>query len=587
MVDAMAPCAANWSTAECAAALAGSDNEFWLSSRPGGYLHTGLFNTWNLSAALGGARSYAVAAQSEADVQVTVAFAAQHNLRLVVKSTGHDWYGRSAGAGALVLWTHELDTVEFADAFVPAGCPASAAGPAATVGAGTQFFQLYPQAQARGRLLIGGTCDSVSVGGCWVAGCYGSLSRRYGSAASNLVQVRAVLANGTAVTASACSHPDLFWSLRGGGSGVAAVVTAYTARSHPAPAFLLSGGLTFTASTPEAFAELVEAFLERVDGQLQGPEWGGGGYGVGRTPDGAYRLFPGPHGYEKLPADAQAVFQPLLDFVAHDPGRRFNVSGGWKVWNASTWKPTNPLPWVEMHPDREISVQLTGSFTRHVPARLTSSASGRRLVAAALANLTCNLPVGMQGDVYVMYDKGQHNVPADVAEQVRNSPQLPQVLDSTGLLLVQFTVPSLPTLPRTAALLAALWPRLQVYIVQTPSDALWVPCAAGANGSATAAETCWAGLDARIKATQSRLAGIKADLLAAFPNLDAQGQPLSGAYWAETDYHDDQWQQSQWGAANYARLLAIKDAYDPNGLFYCHHCVGSERWQPDGNCPIA
>jgi hypothetical protein len=36
-----------------------------------------------------------------------------------------------------------------------------------------------------------------------------------------------------------------------------------------------------------------------------------------------------------------------------------------------------------------------------------------------------------------------------------------------------------------------------------------------------------------------------------------------------------------WGP-NYARLLAVKDAYDPDGLFVVHHGVGSERWSPDG-----
>ena len=40
---------------------------------------------------------------------------------------------------------------------------------------------------------------------------------------------------------------------------------------------------------------------------------------------------------------------------------------------------------------------------------------------------------------------------------------------------------------------------------------------------------------------------------------------------------------------NYQRLLAVKNAYDPNGLFVCHHCVGSERWTVESslNCEHA
>ena len=36
----------------------------------------------------------------------------------------------------------------------------------------------------------------------------------------------------------------------------------------------------------------------------------------------------------------------------------------------------------------------------------------------------------------------------------------------------------------------------------------------------------------------------------------------------------------------FSKWLAIKDKYDPDGLFICHHCVGSERWTKESklNC---
>lgn len=52
--------------------------------------------------------------------------------------------------------------------------------------------------------------------------------------------------------------------------------------------------------------------------------------------------------------------------------------------------------------------------------------------------------------------------------------------------------------------------------------------------------------------------------------------PGAGSYVNEGDYFERDWQQRFWGA-NYARLLAIKHAYDPSNVFTCHHCVGSER----------
>ena len=43
---------------------------------------------------------------------------------------------------------------------------------------------------------------------------------------------------------------------------------------------------------------------------------------------------------------------------------------------------------------------------------------------------------------------------------------------------------------------------------------------------------------------------------------------------------------SFWGG-NYARLLAVKHRYDPDGLFFVHHGVGSEAWSPDGFTRLA
>jgi Berberine and berberine like len=57
--------------------------------------------------------------------------------------------------------------------------------------------------------------------------------------------------------------------------------------------------------------------------------------------------------------------------------------------------------------------------------------------------------------------------------------------------------------------------------------------------------------------------------------------PNVGSYVAEGDFFDAAWRQSFWGP-NYAKLLAVKDKYDPDGLFFVHHGVGSERWSPDG-----
>lgn len=43
------------------------------------------------------------------------------------------------------------------------------------------------------------------------------------------------------------------------------------------------------------------------------------------------------------------------------------------------------------------------------------------------------------------------------------------------------------------------------------------------------------------------------------------------------DINEPNWQYAAFGE-NYPRLLATKNKYDPDGLLWCRHCVGSENW---------
>ena len=62
--------------------------------------------------------------------------------------------------------------------------------------------------------------------------------------------------------------------------------------------------------------------------------------------------------------------------------------------------------------------------------------------------------------------------------------------------------------------------------------------------------------------------------------------PGAGSYVSESDYFPRDWQRGFWGD-NYGRLAAIKRKYDPDGLFFVHHGVGSEAWSADGFTRLA
>ena len=57
--------------------------------------------------------------------------------------------------------------------------------------------------------------------------------------------------------------------------------------------------------------------------------------------------------------------------------------------------------------------------------------------------------------------------------------------------------------------------------------------------------------------------------------------PNAGSYVSECNFFEQSWQQAFWGT-NYPRLQAVKAKYDPAGLFFVHHGVGSEEWSADG-----
>ena len=57
--------------------------------------------------------------------------------------------------------------------------------------------------------------------------------------------------------------------------------------------------------------------------------------------------------------------------------------------------------------------------------------------------------------------------------------------------------------------------------------------------------------------------------------------PHSGSYVNECSFFNPSWRQEFWGN-HYPKLRSIKTKYDPDGLFFVHHGVGSEDWSADG-----
>jgi len=179
---------------------------------------------------------YAVEAKSTTDVVAAVNFARTHNLRLVVKGGGHSYQGTSNAADSLLIWTRPMKAVALHDAFIGSGCDGQVAPqPAVSVEAGAIWEHVYIEVTVKaGRYVQGGSCLTVGVAGLVNGGGFGNLSKAFRLAAANLLEAEVVTADGDIKLANACANPDLFWALKGGGSGFG-VVTRLTLRTHDLP----------------------------------------------------------------------------------------------------------------------------------------------------------------------------------------------------------------------------------------------------------------------------------------------------------------------------------------------------------------
>ncbi|KAH9854595.1 FAD-binding domain-containing protein [Lenzites betulinus] len=163
--------------------------------------------------------------QSPADVSAAFDFARQTKTPISIKNTGHDYVGRSAGAGSVALWMHNLQNIAFDADFVPSGCK-QAGTPAVTFGTGVLAGTLSEFADAHNITLPGGADRFVALGGGYILVLLfiSSFTNAFGLAVDRVLQFEVVTPDSVHRIVNACSYPDLFFALRGGGPGFGAVL---------------------------------------------------------------------------------------------------------------------------------------------------------------------------------------------------------------------------------------------------------------------------------------------------------------------------------------------------------------------------
>lgn len=159
---------------------------------------------------------YVISATCVEDVQNGVNFSREHNVRLVVKGTGHDYLGRSVAPYSLSIWTRNMRGLSFHEApFQPQNCPMKYDTAAITMAAGHGFEDVYPFAAQYNTTVVGPLVGTIGPGGYLTGGGHSPLSGAFGLAVDQVLQMQVVTANGQLITANECQNSDIFWAMRG------------------------------------------------------------------------------------------------------------------------------------------------------------------------------------------------------------------------------------------------------------------------------------------------------------------------------------------------------------------------------------
>lgn len=165
----------------------------------------------------------------EAQLQVVLGCARDFAVQVRIRGNGHDMEGLSYRSPVPFLL---IDLTNFRDITI------DVANRTAWVQAGVTVSELYYRIAEISSALgfPGSTWPSVGIGGFLSGGGYGTLMRKYGLGADNVIDIRFMDKNGNIFTDKQSIGADVFWAVRGGIASNYGIVLAWQIKLVPVPA---------------------------------------------------------------------------------------------------------------------------------------------------------------------------------------------------------------------------------------------------------------------------------------------------------------------------------------------------------------
>lgn len=505
-----------------------AQNPYFLGDDPGLTQTFGWVDAWFAEPS-----AYVVRAGSADDVVAAIQFAKKHGIPISVRGGGHSYHGTSNKAGSLLVWTRAMDGIQVHDTFSPTGAPQSETAPAVSVQAGAIWAQVYEQVAVRaGRYVQGGGCLTVGVAGLVQGGGFGSFSKTFGLAAASLLEAEIVTADGAVRIVNAWQDPDLFFALKGGGGGTFGIVTRMTLATHALPETFGAVFAEVSASSDEAFRDLIGEVMTFYADRLFNPTWG---EQLSFRPGNRLLISMVFQGLSQQ--EAEAVWRPFFTWVSSRP-EAYSVASE---------------PVVLAVPARSF---WDAEFLRTLPGIVVTDDSP----GATKDRIFWASNREEAGQVIHAYQSAW--VPADLLEDARRGDLVDALFAASrhwGISLhTNKGLAGSPAQIRSAALQTAVNP------VVVDAFALAI---CGAEGP-----PAYPGVDGREPdQAVARMQRKRVDeAMAAFRSRTS----ARGSYLYESDYFEPEWEAAYWGD-NYARLAAAKLKYDPDSLFEVHHGVAT------------